>query len=151
LRVANLLPIHFPDESLVLGRITILPIPRGEILVPAELAEGCNPNLQLPNMRAVSVQIRTALEIPKSVESGSHLDLFVVRSSPDGKTHTNPVLKNVIVLGVTWHSAAFGSVAGQTPADVILLLSPDDAHKVAVAQSKGRIKLLASGVTSRHS
>jgi pilus assembly protein CpaB len=136
----------YSGRSKVLGRGVILPIARGEFILPSKLApENAGsglPSLIPPGMRAVSVRVNEVVSVAGFVGPGTRVDILLT-GTPNGSTEnqTTTVLQNVAVIasGHTLERNSAGE-AQSTPV-ITLLVSPDDAERVTLASSEGRIQL----------
>jgi len=148
--------VHFPIEALpahcyrlmsqVVGRGVVLPISQGDFVLPSKLA-GENagfglPSLIPPGMRAVSVRVNEVVSVAGFVVSGTRVDVLLT-GNPAGGTEqqTSTVLENVAVIasGQKLERTAGGDPQ-MTPV-ITLLVSPDDAQKLTLASTQGRIQL----------
>jgi pilus assembly protein CpaB len=141
------LPAGTPSKrSQVLGRGVILPIARGEFILPSKLApENAGsglPSLIPPGMRAVSVRVNEVVSVAGFVGPGTRVDVLLT-GMPNGssESQTTTVLQNVAVIasGHTLERNAAGEA--QTTPVITLLVSPDDAERLALASSEGHIQL----------
>src|SRR5271165_6186108 len=132
-------------KSDVLGHGVIIPISKGEFILPNKLA-GENagsglPALIPPGMRAVSVRVTDVVSVA-GFTPGTRVDVLLT-GTPGGATEpqTTTVLQNVAVLaaGHTLERTATGE-AQNTPV-ITLLVSPDDAQRLTLASSQGHIQL----------
>lgn len=133
-------------RSDVVGHGVILPISKGEFILPNRLA-GENagaglPSLIPPGMRAVSVRVTDVVSVAGFVTPGTHVDVLLT-GAPDGsgEQQTTTVLQNITVLasGHTLERTATGEA--QNTSVITLLVSPDDAERLTLASSQGRIQL----------
>jgi len=146
LPAADLPPRHFRQKSQVLGRGVIVPIAQGEYVLPEKLA-GENAGYGLPaliptGMRAVSVRVNEVIGVAGFVVPGTRVDVLLTGSpSGSGGERTTTVLEDIAVIASGQRLER--SVAGeaQTAPVITLLVSPDDAQKLALAQSQGKIQL----------
>jgi pilus assembly protein CpaB len=150
-RVAKLPPSVLPagsfsKRSQVLGRGVVVPIARGEFILPSKLAPenaGAGlPSLIPPGMRAVSVRVNEVVSVAGFVAPGTRVDVLLT-GTPNGSSEpqTTTVLQNVAVIasGHTLERNAAGE-AQNTPV-ITLLVSPDDAQRLTLAGAEGRIQL----------
>ncbi len=144
----------YTEPRQVIGRGVILPINKGEFLLPSKLAPekaGSGlPSLIPPGMRAVSVRVNDVVSVAGFVQPGSRVDVLLTGNSGTGnERQATTVLTNVAVIAV---GKSLGSGAGDTaPAPVItLLVSPDDAQKLALAVQEGRIQLALRNPLDTH-
>lgn len=144
---ADTLPPNFiRDRTKVVGRGAVLPMARGEFILPNKLA-GENagaglPGMIPPGMRAVSVRVNDVVAVAGFVQPGTRVDVLLTGNpSSGGDQQTTTVLKNVLVLatGQRLERSSNGE-AVTAPVDT-LLVSPDDAQKLTLASSQGRIQL----------
>jgi pilus assembly protein CpaB len=130
----------------VIGHGVIVPIAKGEFILPNRLA-GENagsglPSLIPPGMRAVSVRVNEVVSVAGFVTPGTRVDVLLTGTpGAGGEQQTTTVLQNVAVLasGHTLERTATGEA--QSTAVITLLVSPDDAQRLTLASSEGRIQL----------
>ncbi len=143
---ADLPPGSPRRRSEVLGHGVIVPISKGEFILPNRLA-GENagaglPSLIPPGMRAVSVRVNEVVSVAGFVTPGTRVDVLLTGTpGGSGEQQTTTVLQNVAVLasGHTLERTATGEA--QTTAVITLLVSPDDAQRLTLASSEGHIQL----------
>src|SRR5713101_494718 len=146
LPAADLPPRHFRQKSQVLGRGVIVPIAQGEYVLPEKLA-GENAGYGLPaliptGMRAVSVRVNEVIGVAGFVLPGTRVDVLLT-GNPSGaaEQQTTTVLENVAVIA-TGQRLERNSAGGPLMAPVItLLVSPDDAQRLTLASTQGKIQL----------
>ncbi len=150
-RIAKFPPGNLPAGaysklSQVLGRGVVVPIARGEFVLPSKLAQenaGSGlPSLIPPGMRAVSVRVNEVVSVAGFVAPGTRVDVLLTGTPSGGsEPQTTTVLQNVAVIasGHTLERNAAGE-AQNTPV-ITLLVSPDDAQRLTLAQSEGHIQL----------
>ena len=130
----------------VLGHGVIIPIAKGEFILPNRLA-GENagsglPALIPPGMRAVSVRVNEVVSVAGFVTPGTRVDVLLTGTpGTSGEQQTTTVLQNVAVLasGHTLERTSTGEA--QNTAVITLLVSPDDAQRLTLASSEGHIQL----------
>jgi len=135
-------PGAFSTPSKVLGRGAVLPISKGDFILPNKIAAvdaGAGlPSMIPPGMRAVSVRVNDVVSVAGFVQPGTRVDVLDTGSGSERETVT--VLQNVAVIAVG--SSLLERLSGEGAAAVItLLVSPDDAQKLALASQEGRIQL----------
>jgi pilus assembly protein CpaB len=146
LPAADLPPRHFRQKSQVLGRGVIVPIAQGEYVLPEKLA-GENAGSGLPaliptGMRAVSVRVNEVIGVAGFVVPGTRVDVLLTGSpSGSGGERTTTVLENVAVIASGQRLERSVTGEAQTAPVITLLVSPDDAQRLALAQSQGKIQL----------
>src|SRR5579863_2416907 len=133
-------------KSDVVGHGVIIPIAKGEFILPNRLA-GENagsglPALIPPGMRAVSVRVNEVVSVAGFVTPGTRVDVLLT-GTPAGASEeqTTTVLQNVAVLasGHTLERTSTGEA--QTTAVITLLVTPDDAERLTLASAQGHIQL----------
>ena len=130
----------------VIGRGVILPISKGQFILPTHLA-GENagnglPALIPPGMRAVSVRVNEVVSVAGFVMPGTRVDVLLTGApTGSGDQQTTTVLQNVEVLasGHTLERTSTGEA--QNAAVITLLVTPDDAQRLTLASSEGHIQL----------
>lgn len=145
----------YSARSKVLGRGVILPIAKGEFILPSKLApENAGsglPSLIPPGMRAVSVRVNEVVSVAGFVGPGTRVDILLT-GTPNGSSEnqTTTVLQNVSVIaaGHTLERNAAGE-AQSTPV-ITLLVSPDDAERLTLASSEGHIQLALRNPLDTH-
>jgi len=135
----------FTSRNKVVGRGAILPITKGEFFLPSKLAAENSgtglPSLIPPGMRAVSVRVNDVVSVAGFVIPGTRVDVLLTGTPPGGKEPvTTTVLENALVRAV---GQRIEGTSGdpQTAAVITLLVSPEDAQKLTLATSEGRIQL----------
>src|SRR5579863_2921107 len=104
--------VHFPSGELpagcfhsktkLVGRGVVLPISKGEFVLPNKLA-GENagsglPSLIPPGMRAVSVRVNEVVSVAGFVTPGTRVDVLLTGTPAGSEEQTTTVLQNVAVL-----------------------------------------------------
>src|SRR5258706_10489126 len=146
----------YSKRSQVLGRGVIIPISKGEFILPSKLApENAGsglPSLIPPGMRAVSVRVNEVVSVAGFVGPGTRVDVLLT-GTPNGSSEpqTTTVLQNVAVIasGHTLERNASGE-AQNTPV-ITLLASPEDAERLTLSSSEGRIQLSLRNPLDTHS
>jgi pilus assembly protein CpaB len=136
----------YTKKSQVLGRGVIIPVSKGEFILQSKLAPenaGAGlPSLIPPGMRAVSVRVNEVVSVAGFVGPGTRVDVLLT-GTPNGSSEpqTTTVLQNVAVIasGHTLERNASGE-AQSTPV-ITLLASPEDAERLTLASSEGKIQL----------
>ena len=138
-------PGAFSRTSQVLGRGAILPVSKGEFILPSKLA-ALNAGSGLPSMipqgmRAVSVRVNDVVSVAGFVQPGSHVDVLATGQGSGNDRQTTTVLENVLVLAVGKSLDRNPLADAQTAPVITLAVSPDDAQKLALVSQEGRIQL----------
>lgn len=145
--VSDLPPGAPRKRSEVLGHGVIIPITKGEFILPTKLAaENAGsglPSLIPPGMRAVSVRVNDVVAVAGFVTPGTRVDVLLTGapSTAGADEVTTTVLQNIAVLasGHTLERTATGEA--QNTAVITLLVSPDDAQRLTLASQQGKIQL----------
>jgi pilus assembly protein CpaB len=139
-------PGAFSATSKVLGRGAVLPMSSGEFILPGKLAAlnaGAGlPSMIPPGMRAVSVRVNDVVSVAGFVQPGTRVDVLATGNQGNGNDRqTTTVLENVAVIAVGKSLDRNASADAQTAPVITLLVSPDDAQKLALVSQEGRIQL----------
>jgi pilus assembly protein CpaB len=153
--VSGVPPGAYSKKSQVLDRGVIIPINKGEFILPSKLApENAGsglPSLIPPGMRAVSVRVNEVVSVAGFVGPGTRVDILLT-GTPNGssESQTTTVLQNVAVIaaGHTLERNAAGE-AQNTPV-ITLLASPEDAERLTLASSEGKIQLVLRNPLDTH-
>ncbi len=142
----DLPPNSYHQKSRIIGRGAVLPISRGEFILPYKLA-GDNagfgmPTLIPPGMRAVSVRVNDIVAVAGFVIPGTRVDVLLT-GNPSGSSEqqTTTVLEDVAVLAVGQKLERNSAGEPQSAQVITLLVSPDDAEKLTLATRQGTIQL----------
>jgi pilus assembly protein CpaB len=143
---ADLPPGAPRKRSEVVGHGVIIPISRGEFILPnrlaAENAGAGLPSLIPPGMRAVSVRVNEVVSVAGFVTPGTRVDVLLTGTpGTNGDQETTTVLQNVAVLASGHTLERNSSGEAQNTAVITLLVSPDDAQRLTLASSQGHIQL----------
>ncbi len=130
----------------VIGHGVIIPISKGEFILPNRLA-GENagsglPALIPPGMRAVSVRVNDIVSVAGFVTPGTRVDVLLTGApTGSGEQQTTTVLQNVAVLASGHTLERTSSGEAQNTAVITLLVTPDDAQRLTLASTEGHIQL----------
>jgi pilus assembly protein CpaB len=143
---ADLPPGAPRKRSEVIGHGVIIPIYRGEFILPnrlaAENAGSGLPSLIPPGMRAVSVRVNEVVSVAGFVTPGTRVDVLLTGTPGNGgEQETTTVLQNVAVLAAGHTLERTSTGEAQNTAVITLLVSPDDAQRLTLASSQGHIQL----------
>jgi pilus assembly protein CpaB len=144
---ASGLPVGaYTKRSQVMGRGVIIPIAKGEFILPSKLApENAGsglPALIPPGMRAVSVRVNEVVSVAGFVGPGTRVDVLLT-GTPNGsnESQTTTVLQNVAVIASGQRLERNAAGEPQNTPVITLLTSPEDAERLTLAQSEGKIQL----------
>jgi pilus assembly protein CpaB len=137
---------YYQNKADVLGRGVVVPIAKGEFILPSKLAAenaGAGlPSLIPPGMRAVSVRVNEVVSVAGFVIPGTRVDVLLT-GNPRGTDEplTTTVLENVEVLAAGQKLQRSSQGEPQSVPVITLLVSPEDAQKLTMASNEGRIQL----------
>jgi pilus assembly protein CpaB len=136
----------YNKRSKVMGRGVILPISRGEFILPNKLAPenaGAGlPSLIPPGMRAVSVRVNEVVSVAGFTGPGTRVDVLLT-GTPNGgsEPQTTTVLQNIAVIAAGNKLERNAAGEAQNTPVITLLVSLDDAERLTLASSEGHIQL----------
>jgi pilus assembly protein CpaB len=146
---ANAVPAGaFTDPKDVMGRGLILPVIQNEPILPMKLASkdsgaGLPPAIPA-GLRAVSVKVNEVIGVAGYVLPGTHVDV-VVTLNPSDKHEmitSKVILTNVQVLAAGTKIDRETDKNKPIPVSVVtLLVNPDEAERLTLASSEGKIQL----------
>lgn len=145
---ADLPPRSYRHMSSVVGRGVVQTISKGEFILPNKLA-GENagsglPSLIPPGMRAVSVRVNEVVSVAGFVTPGTRVDVLLTGSpggGGSGEQQTSTVLENVAVIAAGPKLERNANGDPESTPVITLLVSPDDAQRLTLASTQGRIQL----------
>jgi len=129
-----------------LERGVVLPISAGEFILPSKLAAdkaGAGlPALIPTGMRAMSVRVNEVVSVAGFVLPGTRVDVLLT-GNPTGSSdqQTTTVLENVAVLATGQKLERNSAGDPENSAVITLLVSPDDAQRLTLASTQGKIQL----------
>jgi pilus assembly protein CpaB len=159
LRLEDVRVIEWPASSLpagvfdktddVIGRGLVMPVIQNEPLLPMKLASkdaGSGLPIMIPEgERAMSVRVNEVIGVAGYVLPGTRVDIVAVASATDNKADTTSkvVLTNVQVLAAGTKMEEDGEKGGKPmPVSVVtLLVDPDQAERLTLASTEGKIQL----------
>jgi len=150
----------FPETAFsrvedVLDRPVLSDIQPDEPLVEARLAlkgsgTGLGPMIP-PGMRAASVRVNDVVGVAGFVLPGMRVDVLVTGkpSNRSGDTETQTVLQNIAVLSAGQTTQTDGKGQPIVAQVVTLLVNPNEAEALTLANSEGHIQLVLRNSTDR--
>lgn len=134
----------------VMGRVTRVPVFKGEPIVPGRLAPlGTGPGLEVkisPGKRAMAVRINDVAGISGLIQPNSRVDVLVTMTDGSSRTQVSKLfMENMRVLSV---GTQVQRGLDGLPADgkiATLEVTPTEAERLAVAMSRGTIQLVLRG------
>lgn len=150
-------PGAFTDPGKLAGRVLIDPTKKGEPMLESRLApesveHGGVAAIVGPGKRALAVKGDRVLGMAGLIRPGSHVDVLATISNPGAendaqKDITKTVLENIRVLA-TGTELEQDSKGTTTQIDVYTLeVSPEEAEKLALASTKGRLHFALRNAT----
>jgi pilus assembly protein CpaB len=139
----------FHNAADVVGRGVTVPMTINETVLSSKIA-GEHAGVGLPavipdGMRAVSVKVNDVISVAGFVMSGTHVDVLLTgnptKDNDPGKTMTTTVLENVQVLAAGTKLEPDAKGQAQNVPVITLQVSPDDAQKLTLASTQGKIQL----------
>jgi pilus assembly protein CpaB len=134
-------------EGLV-GRGLIQPVHANEPLTetklaPIEAGAGLPPSIP-PGMRALSVRVNDVIGVAGFTTPGTRVDVLVTLNQANAGSMSRAVVSNVQVLTAgTLYDQEQSKDGKAIPSTVVTLkVTPDDAERIALAQSSGQIMLV---------
>ena len=137
----------FPKAELVIGRGLIAQVLPNEPIVESRLAPkegGAGLTSTIPEgMRAVAVKVNDVIGVAGFVLPGTRVDLILTGSpnSATGNETSKIILENVLVLAAGQNIQQDERGNPQNVQVITLLVTPEDAQKVALAAADGKIQL----------
>lgn len=144
------IPGAFSRLEDVVGRALITPVTLNEPILEGKLAAreaGAGLPASIPEgMRALSVSVNEVVGVAGFVIPGTMVDVLVTGQLPGNKGAgesyiTRTVLENIKVMAAGQKVEQDRDGKPQTVAVVTLLVSPDDASKLTMASTEGKIQL----------
>jgi pilus assembly protein CpaB len=132
----------------VIGRGLIVPVVQNEPILSAKLASkeagaGLPPAIP-PGLRAVSVRVNEVIGVAGYVLPGTHVDVVVTVSptNQQGDMTSKVILTNVLVLAAGTKIERTTDKDKPMPVSVVtLLVNPEEAERLTLAASEGKIQL----------
>jgi pilus assembly protein CpaB len=150
LKIVKYLPDDLPaaffrTKNPVLGHGAVLPIHKGEFVLPDKLSTGPGfTSLIAVGMRAEAVRVNDVTAVAGFAGPGTRVDVLAT-GTPSGtnEPQTETILQDVLVLAVGPKTDRSPTGEPSQNATVVTLqVSPEDAEKLALASQEGRIQLV---------
>ena len=133
----------------LVGRGVVVPMQKNELIlsskVAAENAGAGLPAIIPAGMRAVSVKVNDVVAVGGFVTPGTRVDVLLTgnpeRGNDPAKVSTTTVLENVQVLAAGTKLQTNPNGEAEKVPVITLLVSPEDAQKLTLASSEGKIQL----------
>ena len=128
-----------------LDRALITPVVENELILEDKLAPkeaGGGLSVAIPQgTRAISVRVDDVVAVAGFVVPGTMVDVLVTGNTASGDSITRTILQDLRVLAVGQKSEADREGKPQTYTVVTLLVNPEEAEKVTMASTEGKIHL----------
>lgn len=140
-------PGYFQTSSEVVGRGVMTPVSTNEPLMTSKVADraaGGGLPITIPEgMRAVSVRVDEVIGVAGFVLPGTRVDVVLTITPPNDRNdpRTRVILQNVRTLAAGQEVQRDADGEPMTVTVITLLVSPEDAEKLALASSQGQIQL----------
>ncbi|MCU1285268.1 MAG: hypothetical protein JWO13_1618 [Acidobacteriales bacterium] len=136
----------FHQTSEVVGRGVLVPMMKNEPVlsskIAAENAGAGLPSMIQNGMRAVSVKVNDVVSVAGFVVPGTRVDVLLTGTpAQNGELTTTTVLENVQVLAAGQKLQHDANGEPQQVPVITLLVSPEDAQKLTLANQDGKIQL----------
>ncbi len=155
LTTSDLREIPWPDSSRPAGsfgrvedcldRALITPVVENELILDEKLAPkeaGGGLSVAIPQgTRAISVRVDDVIAVAGFVVPGTMVDVLVTGNTTGGDSVTRTILQDLRVLAVGQKSETDREGKPQTYTVVTLLVNPEEAEKVTMASTEGKIHL----------
>jgi len=155
LTTADLREIPWPDATKphgafvrindCLDRALITPVVENELILEEKLAPkeaGGGLSVAIPEgTRAISVRVDDVVSVAGFVVPGTMVDVLVTGNTQGGDSITRTILQDLRVLAVGQKSEPDREGKPQTYTVVTLLVTPEEAEKVTMASTEGKIHL----------
>jgi len=145
----SLPPGSFSDTSALVGRVLISPVQANEPifesrLAPTNIRTGGVAAVVSPKKRAIAVKVDKVIGVSGFIHPSNRVDVLVTLTTGKSPTSiTKTVLENILVLAAGPEFEAKGKEEKQSPVDVVTLeVTPEEAEKLALAATEGKILLV---------
>ncbi|HET9529573.1 MAG TPA: Flp pilus assembly protein CpaB [Blastocatellia bacterium] len=136
----------FSNPADIVGRGVIVPMGPNEPVLESKLASkeaGAGLTSAIPEgMRAVAVKVNDVIGVAGFVVPGTRVDVIIIGNPGQGATEVSKIfLENVQILAAGQNVEQDVNGKPQNVQVVTMLVTPEDAQKLALAQTDGRIQL----------
>lgn len=150
----SLSPGSFSDTSALVGRVLISPVSANEPifesrLAPTNIRTGGVAAVVSPKKRAVAVKVDKVIGVSGFIHPSNRVDVLVtLATGKSSESITKTVLENILVLAAGPEFEAKGKEERPSPVDVVTLeVTPEEAEKLALAATEGKILLVLRNFT----
>jgi pilus assembly protein CpaB len=140
---------YFSDPASLVGRVLTSPVKANEPifetkLAPTSVKTGGVAAVVSPKKRAIAVKVDKVIGVSGFIHPNNRVDVLVTLTT--GKTPTSitkTVLENILVLAAGPEFEAKAKEEKPSPVDVVTLeVTPEEAEKLALAATEGKILLV---------
>jgi pilus assembly protein CpaB len=139
----------FTSIDSVAGRVTRVPVYKGEAIVPGRLApDATGPGLEVkitPGKRAMSFRINDASVIAGLVQPNSRVDILLVTDRGQSGLLAKVVMENMRILAIGMFSQRSEDGRAGNASVATVEVTPDQAERLAIATTQGAIQLMLRG------
>lgn len=141
----------FSSVDSILGRVTRVPVFKGEAIVPGRLApDGTGPGLEVkisPGKRAMALRVNDVSALSGMIQPNSRVDVMVTLNDADStrKQVAKLFMENMRVLSVGTQVQRDQNGKPISAGTVSLEVTPDQAEELAIAANAGQIQLVLRG------
>ena len=140
----------YSSVDLVAGRVTRVPIYKGEAMVPGRLApEGTGAGLEVkitPGKRAYGIRINDVASLAGMVQPNSRVDIMVVMNDPKESRQVAKLFMSnmrVLAIGAAPERAQDGRPINAAVASIEV--TPEQSETLAIAAAQGALQLVLRG------
>jgi len=152
-------PSAYSKVEDVLGKVTRQDIMLGEQLVPLRFVQpgrkdnnAALSNQLKPGEYAYTLSVDVQTGVSGFISEGDYVDVMFIKTTTDGKTTTDIVLKNIFVIRTSGFSENYSAEAAGAPileySNVTLVLTLEQCQQMALYQGTGMVRLLLKPVTA---
>ncbi|HUR37731.1 MAG TPA: Flp pilus assembly protein CpaB [Terriglobales bacterium] len=140
---------YFRTTAELVGRGVIIPVRQNEVLLSSKVASENGgtglPAAIPPGMRAVAVKVNDVIGVAGFAQPGTRVDVLLTgnptRDHDPGDVTATTVLQNVQVLSAGQKLQDNGEGKPEKVPVITLLVSPEQAQRLALATQQGKIQL----------
>lgn len=140
----------YANVDSVLGRVTRVPVYKGEAMVPGRLApKGTGAGtlaMITPGKRAFGIRVNDVASLAGMIQPNSRVDIMVVvNDTAASKGVANLVMSNMRVLAIGRSPGSAQDGRPVNSAVATIEVTPDEAERLAIAASQASLQLMLRG------
>jgi pilus assembly protein CpaB len=153
----SLPPGYFASATDLKGRVTLTPLKLNELitehkLAPDSVTTGGVSAILKPGTRAIAVKGDKIIGISGFVNPGNRVDVIVTATDPESQKVKAKIMLEKLLILATGTQVQKNEKGEPMPVDVYTLeVTPEDAEKLALAASNGRLQFALRNVTDLES